>query len=53
MYCNRTFMLSGCRRKPRGPMLATDLLDAPLATAEFLAVDTETNGQPQERCELT
>jgi DNA polymerase III subunit epsilon len=34
-------------------MLATDLLDSPLATAEFLAVDTETNGQPKERCELT
>src|SRR5439155_5477486 len=25
----------------------------PLATAEFLAVDTETNGLPGERCELT
>jgi DNA polymerase-3 subunit epsilon len=35
-------------------MLATaDLLDTPLMTAEFLAVDTETNGQPKERCELT
>ena len=34
-------------------MLATDLLAAPLQTAEFLAVDTETNGQPKERCELT
>src|SRR5918992_270170 len=30
-----------------------ELLDAPLAAAEFLAVDTETNGQPRERCELT
>jgi DNA polymerase-3 subunit epsilon len=29
------------------------LLDLPLAGAEFLAVDTETNGQPRERCELT
>ena len=29
------------------------LLDSPLAEAEFLAVDTETNGQPRERCELT
>src|SRR5919202_6220624 len=28
-------------------------LDAPLITAEFLAVDTETNGLPRERCELT
>src|ERR671920_2415049 len=34
-------------------MPAADLLDAPLAGAEFLAVDTETNGQPKERCELT
>ena len=29
------------------------LLDAPLTTAEFLAVDTETNGLARERCELT
>ena len=29
------------------------LLDALLTGAEFLAVDTETNGQPKERCELT
>jgi DNA polymerase-3 subunit epsilon len=29
------------------------LLDSPVAEAEFLAVDTETNGQPRERCELT
>jgi DNA polymerase III subunit epsilon len=33
--------------------LAAPLLDAPLASAEFLAVDTETNGQARERCELT
>jgi DNA polymerase-3 subunit epsilon len=32
---------------------AENLLSAPLATAEFLAVDTETNGLPRERCELT
>jgi DNA polymerase-3 subunit epsilon len=30
-----------------------DLLESPLIGAEFLAVDTETNGQPKERCELT
>ena len=30
-----------------------DLLDSPIAEAEFLAVDTETNGQPKERCEMT
>src|SRR5689334_23601891 len=38
------------------PVLPTsrrELLDAPLATAEFLAVDTETNGLARERCELT
>ena len=30
-----------------------DLLAQPLATAEFLAIDTETNGLARERCELT
>src|SRR4051794_4818630 len=30
-----------------------DLLAQPLATAEFLALDTETNGLARERCELT
>jgi DNA polymerase III subunit epsilon len=30
-----------------------ELLEAPIAEAEFLAVDTETNGQPRDRCELT
>jgi DNA polymerase-3 subunit epsilon len=36
-------------------MLATaaSLLDAPLATAEFLVVDTETNGLGGEQCEVT
>jgi DNA polymerase-3 subunit epsilon len=36
-------------------MLATasSLLDAPLATAEFLVVDTETNGLAGDRCEVT
>ena len=29
------------------------LLDSPIAGVEFLAVDTETNGQARERCELT
>ncbi len=32
---------------------ASDLLDAALATAEFLVVDTETNGLAGERCEVT
>jgi DNA polymerase-3 subunit epsilon len=32
---------------------SADLLRQPLATAEFLAVDTETNGLARERCELT
>ena len=35
------------------PMPDADLLDSPIAEAEFLAVDTETNGQPRDRCELT
>src|SRR5690349_12974715 len=29
------------------------VLELPLASTEFLAVDTETNGLPGERCELT
>jgi DNA polymerase-3 subunit epsilon len=32
---------------------AASLLDAPLATAEFLVVDTETNGLGGEQCEVT
>ena len=35
------------------PALLPALAARPLATAEFLAVDTETNGLPGERCELT
>src|SRR3954464_7020235 len=34
-------------------MTAATLLDAPLASTEFLALDTETNGLAGERCELT
>jgi len=34
-------------------MPSPDLLAQPLATAEFLALDTETNGLPRDRCELT
>ena len=34
-------------------LASENLLHAPLATAEFLAVDTETNGLARERCELT
>ena len=30
-----------------------DLLEQPLAEAEFIAVDCETNGRPGEECELT
>jgi DNA polymerase-3 subunit epsilon len=32
---------------------ASPLLDAPLATTEFLVVDTETNGLAGDRCEVT
>src|SRR4051794_16154197 len=31
----------------------SELLDHPLAQAEFLVVDTETNGKAGEACELT
>ena len=34
-------------------LAAENLLSQPLASAEFLAVDTETNGLARERCELT
>jgi DNA polymerase III subunit epsilon len=34
-------------------LASENLLSAPLATAEFVAVDTETNGLARERCELT
>src|ERR671926_30021 len=34
-------------------MIATELLTQPLASAEFLALDTETNGLARDRCELT
>ncbi|MEA2280882.1 MAG: polymerase subunit epsilon [Solirubrobacteraceae bacterium] len=43
-------------RSPVSALLApsgSGLLDAPVAQAEFLAVDTETNGLARERCELT
>src|SRR5918998_773872 len=46
-------MPSGHGRMTPRPMPDASLLDSPLAGAEFLAVDTETNGQPRERCELT
>src|SRR3954468_9007348 len=34
-------------------MPCPDVLHRSLASAEFLALDTETNGLPRERCELT
>src|SRR5215212_5588095 len=34
-------------------LAAQSLLSQPLASAEFLAVDTETNGLAREQCELT
>jgi DNA polymerase-3 subunit epsilon len=42
-------MPSGARRITQ----ALDLLDAPISTAEFLVVDTETNGLAGDECELT
>ena len=33
--------------------LVLELLDSPIATAEFLVIDTETNGLGGEECELT
>jgi DNA polymerase-3 subunit epsilon len=41
---------------PSGPGRITDglaLLESPIASAEFLVVDTETNGLPGDECELT
>jgi DNA polymerase-3 subunit epsilon len=35
------------------PTTRATLLEAPLASAEFVAVDTETNGLARDRCELT
>ncbi|HTN25935.1 MAG TPA: exonuclease domain-containing protein [Solirubrobacteraceae bacterium] len=38
---------------PHGTLATMDLLAQPLATTEFLVVDTETNGLGGEACELT
>jgi DNA polymerase III subunit epsilon len=35
------------------PIAVSDLLSAPVATAEFLVVDTETNGLAGDACEMT
>jgi DNA polymerase-3 subunit epsilon len=35
------------------PLAVAELLQAPLATTEFLALDTETNGLGGDACELT
>ncbi|MDQ3678290.1 MAG: exonuclease domain-containing protein, partial [Actinomycetota bacterium] len=37
----------------RDAMAFMELLDHPLATAEFLVIDTETNGRAGDACELT
>jgi DNA polymerase-3 subunit epsilon len=47
--CNETCTPSGIPAK----MTAMDLLAQPLATTEFLVVDTETNGRAGDACELT
>ena len=48
-----TLHVRACR-PPRGVSpAAVELLDQPLAGAEFLAVDTETNGLGGDACELT
>src|SRR5437764_800972 len=39
--------------EPRRITLLVTLLEQPIATAEFLVVDTETNGLAGEACELT
>src|SRR5215211_4151389 len=50
----RTVRRRAYQRLPMSVLLeAESLLSAPLATAEFVAVDTETNGLARERCELT
>ena len=36
-----------------GPLAIPELLSAPVATAEFLVVDTETNGLAGDACEMT
>jgi DNA polymerase-3 subunit epsilon len=36
-----------------GPIAIPELLSAPVATAEFLVVDTETNGLAGDACEMT
>jgi DNA polymerase-3 subunit epsilon len=37
----------------RSPIAPSELLSAPVATAEFLVVDTETNGLAGDACEMT
>jgi DNA polymerase III subunit epsilon len=49
LSCKREFMPSGARRITGG----LDLLEQPIATAEFLALDTETNGLGGDACEMT
>ncbi|MDQ6816880.1 MAG: exonuclease domain-containing protein, partial [Actinomycetota bacterium] len=47
--CKPPFITSGSLRITE----VLDLLEQPLSTAEFLALDTETNGLPGDACELT
>jgi DNA polymerase-3 subunit epsilon len=48
--CTDSCVPSGPGRITAGPM---ELLSAPIATAEFMVVDTETNGLAGHDCELT
>jgi DNA polymerase III subunit epsilon len=54
--CKPAFMPSGAGRitvEVTSAITAADLLDAPVAAAEFLVVDTETNGLAGDACEMT
>jgi DNA polymerase-3 subunit epsilon len=56
LSCKPALMSSGPRRitvRVTSSIAISDLLSAPVATAEFLVVDTETNGLAGDACEMT